>query len=188
MKKILTVLLVLTLSVAGLFAATYIETANSTITLKAKIAEATPVFDFNGAKSGELDSVATKTIEYSEYPSAQEITADIRLTQINTARHKGRLKFTVTGNGFTSGTAATATVVNPAATIKTNHFSAADAALVVDATATSNQVTGTLTYSENKPVKEAKVLDMTFSWPANENLPAANDYKATVVISITDVF
>lgn len=93
MKKILTVLLVLTLSVAGLFAVTYIETANSTITLTAKIDPATPMFDFNGAKSGELD-IATKTIEYTEDPSAQEITADIRLTQTNPARHTGKLKFT----------------------------------------------------------------------------------------------
>lgn len=188
MKKILTVLLVLTLSVAGLFAADFILPANNTITLKAKIDAAAPVFDFNGAKSGELDSVTTKIIEYSEDPSANDITADIRLTQTNLARHAGTLNFTVTGNEFTSATAVAvepASVVKPVATIKEKYLSAADAALVVVANAADNQVSGTLAYSDNKPVKEAKVLDMTFTWAKNEKLPAANDYKATVVISIT---
>ena len=188
MKKILTVLLVLTLSVAGLFAADSFTAINSTITLTASIAKQEPTFDFIGSMNSDLsDSVTadttTDTLTTGKNPADEDIVAYFRLKQNNKSRHDGNLTVTVTGNEFKENT--NNSIMSGKPTIVTNtKMTDTEALSLSGISASENIYSVTLNYSNNKPQATIDdVFTLSYKWAQTASLPAGN-YSAVVSINI----
>ncbi len=186
MKKILTVLLVLTLSVAGLFA---VLPYSATINLNAKVSEATPEFEVSASKLSTFptddNTVATgDNLKIDDEKIAKkDATIDVyfKLKQNNLARYNGKLDVTVTGAAFVSGSNTT-TKPSVSKEIITGSTAGITAPENTES-AESGIYKGTFDYGAAVPKAAGEVLLLKYTWNADENLPAGN-YASTIKIDI----
>lgn len=185
MKKILTVLLVLTLSVAGLFAALPFS---ATINLNAKVSPATPEFEISASKDvafptglNTVSAGGNLNIE-DEKIATKDATIDVyfKLKQTNLARYAGKLDVTVTGAAFASGSNQTD---KPSVTKEEITGSTAGITAPENSVTDAGVYKGTFDYGKAEPKAEGDVLLLKYRWNAKETLPA-DDYKSTITISI----
>ncbi len=184
MKKILTVLLVLTLSVAGLFAVDFILPANNTITLNAKVDENNPDFDIAANTSTDF-SGNLKSVDVGD-PAQKDIDVYVKLWQKDLTRYSKTLKLEVTGNEFELKTNAVVKSAKPSVAVVDGTL-ANDVLKVENGNTAENVYTADLSYKAVSPVDaNTQVLQLHFHWNQDTNLQAG-EYKSTIVVKITDV-
>lgn len=192
MKRILTVLALLSFLTASVFASTT-PTTDSTITLNAKVPTIAPTFDFYGSMSSNFANAVKGdgTINDVGNPAEKDITAYFKLTQSNLARYKGSFTITFTASTFAAtvdGVKYETTV--PAAFLGGDSTTSpinTDVAAVTttDNSAANGTYTASLEYKKVNPVeKDTYIMGVNFKWTKNEKLPASDDYKATVNVKV----
>ena len=188
MKKVLTILVVLTL-VAGFAFAEAGDPAGNTVVLKTELEAVTPSFDllvYTGSAFAKVDEYdMTEVDKLSDGVSAQ-----FQIKQVGAARlAKGTApELTITCdpfylyvNGVKDGTKATANpIVNE---VSVTNASRDNLSVVTTVNAQNkNVVTVVPTYTGN--VTEGAITTFTVSWVANDTLPAGT-YKADVELAYT---
>lgn len=191
MKKIFTVLALLVVVAASVFAAGS-EYTNSTITLNAKVPTINPSFKFIGSMSSEFSSAVEGDGVLNDVgnPAESDITAYFKLTQSNLTRYKGEFSITFTATAFS----ATVDSVDyktavPSAFLGVTPINTDIAAVTVDDTASANGIyKATLNYKKVNPVVEnTDIIGVNFKWTKNVDLPASDGYSATVNVKVESV-
>lgn len=182
MKKILTiVLLVLTLSVAGLFAAL---PYSAEILLTATVDKQNPNFDITASLASDLADSA-KELAVAD-PAENPIDVYVKLSQTNIARYLGTLHLTVTGNEFESKADSTVkSTVKPSVEVVAGTLVNESVLKAETVTSTEKNVyKANLNYQSVSPVNaNTQVLQLHFHWDKDVNLKA-DDYKSTIEVSI----
>ena len=198
MKKILTVLLVLTMVVGAVFAA---EETNR-ITLKSDVNEVAPKFNLYGSLTSYSDANKVAGSTGAAFSGTElkpttnvsiadnDITAYFTITQVNTdtdsksnkyARYKGEIEFEIVVGAFTEQPAAGATLTSPATVdghitevkcVKTGEI-AQSTYNGADGTAASGTTPVTLTNAVSSDISEA-IDDNTASVKASYNGKVVN--------------
>lgn len=187
MKKILTVLLVLTLSVAGLFAAVPFAGFNSTITLNATVDNQKPDFDITASLVSDFNDSA-KALKVAD-PAENPIDVYVKLWQTNIARYSGTLKLEVTGNEFElKDNPAVKSTVKPSVVVVEGTLANGSVLKAEEVTSTEKNVyKANLNYQSVSPVNaNTQVLQLHFHWDKDVDLKA-DGYKSTINVSITGV-
>ena len=194
MKKILTVLLVLTLSVAGLFA-DFIDSTKNTITLNATVGQTRPQFEISASLNNDFSgSVVGGSSLTGKDPATETNTVYFRLSQSNLSRYeKSDVTVTVEGSSFTTATAGAVTTTSskvPEVVLKENHFGTGvnDSFEVTPGTPTNNKIVSTLNYKKasafGSSTGSTPLLDLTYTWAPDEKLDATT-YSAKITITIS---
>ena len=191
MKKVFTVLALLVVVAASIFAAGT-EYTNSTITLNAKVPTIAPEFKFFGSMSSEFtDAVeGDGVINNVGNPAEEDITAYFKLTQSNLARYKGEFNITFTATAFSATIDETKyeTAV-PHAFLGVIPIDTDVAAVTIDDTASGSGIyKATLAYKKVNPVvADTDIMGVNFKWTKNVDLPASDGYSATVNVKVESV-
>ena len=187
MKKILTVLLVLTLSAAGLFAADPFAGFDSTITLNATVDNQNPDFDITASLVGDFTDSA-KALKVAD-PAENSIDVYVKLWQTNIARYSGTLKLEVTGNEFElKADSSVKSTVKPSVEVVPGTLANGSVLKAEKVASTEGNVyKAKLNYQSVSPVNaNTQVLQLHFHWGKDVDLKA-DDYKSTIKVSITGV-
>lgn len=189
MKKILTVLLVLTLSVVGLFA-DFIDSTKNTITLNATVPPAEPRFEISASTVIGFDNDPNKTVAGGQTlnigvdPSNADVNVYFKLRQNNTARYDKTLTVTVTGEKFEK-TINTVTYKTELPTISTETTTTTGTKVTTtnEDTTTKNIYKIDLAYDDFKRYDANDIIVLKYTWAHNESL-AADTYTSSIKVSI----
>jgi len=191
MKKVFTVLALLVVVAASVFAAGT-EFTNSTITLNAKVPTIAPEFKFFGSMSSDFTGAVEGdgVINDVGNPAEANITAYFKLTQSNLARYKGNFDITFTATEFSATVDGVEykTAV-PGAFLGVTPINTDVAAITIDDTASaSGTYKATLAYKKVNPVvADTYIMGVNFMWTHNVDLPASDGYSATVNVKVESV-
>lgn len=195
MKKVIAILATMIVLVGAVFA------ANDTLTITANVSKVPPVFVIKGQLTGEGETdntqkTADATLASVLDISQQSIPVTITIAQNNTtnnnkAKYQGTATITITPTELSKkidNTTYKTALPNYDATGKglasVNGIENASNGSSIACDSTTKVVTVTLKY-KGSSVQNADVASFVYTWPANDNLPPANGYTATITMGYT---
>lgn len=191
MKKVLTLLMVMALTVVSVFAddsETFKSPYSSTIYLNTEVKPVAPVFEVFASTSDDFTSSVKggETLTVGN-PATNDIKVNFRLAQTNITRYKEAFNVSITAAQFAgefNSNNVTSTVV-PVAAKGSTYSDSNSVVSVTSENVTTNTYTSVLTYAEKKAVNPIEnLLTMNFTWAKDDTLPATT-YKSSISINIS---